>query len=450
MKKLSVNALRDLLGAKGSLRFNLARAASGSALLAISSKLLMVVTSVVLARWMGAEEYGVYAAATGLAVLLTVPTGLGLPVLLVRILPEYALRNEWGLMRGLLVGSNRVVLCASVSAAAASAGVMWVCFQALEVEDGIPFYIALSLLPVVALSAVRSASLRGLHYVILGQLPESAIFPGCFLLFIVAAGVGTGGAENLSASLAVGLRVLAAFTAFCIGFAFLASVIPANLRSCATEYDWKRWRRSAIPLLFIAGVHVVNAQADILMLAALQGSESAGVYQAAVRGADLAVFSLIIVNMAIEPSLARLYAEGDQGRLQRVVVLGARVAVLGALLPSVIMIVWSADLLRLVFGEGFERGAHSLVILVVAQLINAATGPTLALLNMSGFEAQSLRAMVWGVGANIGLNAMLIPSFDIVGAAFATALSILVWNVLLVTIAKKKLRINTAAFARLP
>ena len=99
------NRLRNLRGGQGSLRRHLAQAAAGSAALALSSKLLVLLTSVLLARWMGAEGYGVYATAMALVLLLTVPTGLGLPTLVIRLIaggrrpsvrPATTLRNpEW-------------------------------------------------------------------------------------------------------------------------------------------------------------------------------------------------------------------------------------------------------------------------------------------------------------------------------------------------------------------
>jgi len=47
------------------------------------------------------------------------------------------------------------------------------------------------------------------------------------------------------------------------------------------------------------------------------------------------------------------------------------------------------------------------------------------------------------------LSFVFIPLWGAVGAALATAISIVCWNVLLVGLAYKRLGINTTAFARL-
>lgn len=437
--------LRSLWGNDGSLRHHLARAAAGSAVLAVSSKVLMLVTSVLLARWMGAESYGVYATALALSLLLTVPTGLGLPVLVIRLLASYRAHQQWELMHGLLVRGNQAVLGVSLLTAGLAAVVLWAWADRLGVDKAIAYGLALLLIPLTALGAMRSAALRGLHHVILGQLPESLIMPGLFLGLLAGGWFAAGGLSSLSPEYAILARVIATAVAFGIGAALLFKRIPPAVREAAPEFDLHAWARSALPLLFVAGINVINAQTDILMLAALRGSESAGIYQAATRGAELVAFSLVIVNMAIQPSIARLYATGDMARLQRLITLSARAATAMALPFAIAAIVWGNSIMAAVFGNDFTRGAVALGILATAQLINAVTGPANSLLNMTGHEDDQLKAMIVGVVINVALNALLIPRWDIAGAAIATGISLIVWNLLLVILVKRRLGLYATA-----
>jgi len=437
--------LRSLWGNDGSLRQHLARAVAGSALLAVSSKLLMLMTSVVLARWMGAAGYGVYATAMAMSLLLTVPTGLGLPTLVIRLLASYRVHRQWGLMRGLLARGNQTVLAASLATAGLAAVVIWASADRLGADKAIPYGLALLLIPLTALGAMRSAALRGLHHVILGQLPENLIMPGLFLALIAGWWFSADGLSTLSPEHAILARIVAAAVAFLIGAALLLKRIPPAVRDATPESDPRAWMRAALPLLFIAGINIINTQTDILMLAALRGSESAGVYQAAVRGAELVAFSLVIVNMAIQPSIARLYAAGDMARLQRLITLSARAATAVALPFAAVSILWGEPIMAAVFGSDFARGAVALGILSAAQLINAFTGPANSLLDMTGHQDDTLKAMIAGVLINVTLNAVLIPRWDIAGAAIATGTSLIVWNILLVIFVRRRLGVNATA-----
>ena len=443
-----VNHLRGLWGKGGTLRQHLARAAAGSALLTVSSKLLMLLTSVVLARWMGAEGYGVYATGMALALLLTVPTGLGLPTLVIRLLASYRVHRQWGQMRGLLVRGNQAVLVASLATVGLAVAVIWASADRLGADKATAYSLAMLLIPLTALGAMRSAALRGLHHVILGQLPESLIMPGLFLTLAVGFWVTQGETAALSPQWAIFARVVATAAAFGVGAVLLLKRIPPAVREATPEFDLHAWARSTLPLLFIAGINIINAQTDILMLAALRGSESAGIYQAAVRGAELVAFSLVIVNMAIQPSIARLYATGDKGRLQRLATLGARAATVAALPLAAVMILWGAPIMATVFGSDFARGAVALGILSAAQIVNAFTGPANSLLDMTGHQNDTLKALIVGVFANLALNALLIPRWEIVGAAVATGTSLMLWNTLLVILVQRRLGVNATAIVR--
>lgn len=449
MQTLTFTArLRNLWGGQGTLRQHLAQAAAGSAALALSSKLLMLLTSVLLARWMGVEGYGVYATAMALVLLLTVPTGLGLPVLLVRLFASYRVHQQWGLMRGLLIRGNQAVLGASLVMALIAAAAIWGLEDRLGLVHTAVYILALALIPLTALSAMRSTALRGLHHVILGQLPENLVMPALFLALVAGWWLALGGSAALSPELAILARIVATAAAFGVGAALLLRRIPATVRRAAPEYQPRAWARAALPLLFIAGINIINMQTDILMLAALRGSASAGVYQAAVRGAELVAFALVIVNMTIQPSLARLHAAGDKARLQRLATWGARSAAAAALPLAAVMILWSGPIMAAVFGADFARGAIALAILSAAQLVNAFTGPANSLLDMTGHQNDTLKAMVAGVVTNVALNALLIPRWDIAGAAIATATSLIVWNLLLVILVRRRLGVNATAIGR--
>lgn len=448
MQTLTISTrLRSLWGSQGSLRQHIARAGLGGAALAISSKLLMLLTSVVLARWMGVEGYGRYATAMALSLLLSVPTGLGLPILVIRLLASYRVHQQWGLMRGLLTLGNRAVLGAALATSSLAAVFICALADRLGSQNALAYGFALILIPLTALGAMRSAALRGLHHVILGQLPENLIMPGLFLALTAGWWMAQGDTTGLTPLWAILARIAATAVAFTVGAMMLRRCIPDPVRRASPHYMPRTWARAAFPLLFIAGINVINMQTDILMLAAIRGSESAGIYQAATRGAELVAFSLVIVNMAIQPSLARLYAAGDMARLQRLTIMSARAATATALPLATAMIVWGGSIMAAVFGSEFTRGAVALAILSAAQLVNAFTGPANSLLNMTGHEVDQLKAMTVGVLINIVLNALLIPHWDIVGAAVATGTSLIVWNVLLVALAGQRLHIYPTAIS---
>ena len=88
-------------------------------------------------------------------------------------------------------------------------------------------------------------------------------------------------------------------------------------------------------------------------------------------------------------------------------------------------------LLEQVFGGPYVQAYSALCILVIGQLINAVMGSVGLFLSMTGHEKETLRALAISAILNVVLNALLIPKFGIIGAASATAVSVVLWNVIL-------------------
>lgn len=417
-----------------------------SLLLNVSARVLMLVASILLARQLGAEGFGIYATALSLITLLGLPTQLGLPTLLVRLIASYRLHMEWGLMRGLLRHSYAAVLLLAALFGAVAGVILWYVGRGLQAEQVRTLWPALALLPLLALSALNAATLRGLHNVALGLLPQNLILPGAFVVSLVAWQLGANSLPALTPQLAMALYVSAAAIAVIASAGLLLAGLPQQLRSTSARYDIRGWMRAALPLLLLAGMGAINTRTDVVMLTAIQGPESAGLYQAAARGAELVTFALVVVNVAIQPTIARLYAGGDHARLQRVITAAARGTFALAVAAALVLIFFGEHLLGLAFGHEFGRGKYTLGILCGAHIVNAGAGPVALILNMTGHERESAVGMAIGAVVNVALNAALIPLWDIEGAAAATAVSMILWNMMLLSAVGRRTGLGASVF----
>jgi O-antigen/teichoic acid export membrane protein len=74
-------------------------------------------------------------------------------------------------------------------------------------------------------------------------------------------------------------------------------------------------------------------------------------------------------------------------------------------------------------------------------MINAGMGSVGLILNMTGNEKDTLKGHIIAALVNIILNLVLIPYFGINGAAWATAVSMICWNLILGLLVFKRLGI---------
>lgn len=428
---------------RGGIRGFLAKAIAGTFGLKVINAALLYFNSLFLARILGAEGFGLYSYAGAWTYLLLIPSALGIEGLILREVAVYKTQRQWHLAKGLLNWSNKIVLLNSIVIALLTAAGFWLFVPRDNMEMAWVMSIALIAVPADALSRLREPAMRAIDSVVMGQLPEALIRPLIITLLLF---VSVFFVENWSVSAAVMIRVVASIIACTVGAILLSVRLLPQVKNIRPSYQAQLWLRSALPMLLIGSMYVVNNQTDTIMLGTLSTTEAVGIYTVANRGAGLITFVLLAFDTAIAPTFASLYSQGNTRQLQKIVTQTCQVVFAVAVLFTAILIGFGKWLL-LIFGSEFVKGQLVLTILSCGQLVNAFTGSVALLLIMTGFD----RCTAIGVGIsailNIILNAVFIPLWSAEGAALATAISMVCWNIILIYFAYRKLKINSTPFS---
>lgn len=84
------------------------------------------------------------------------------------------------------------------------------------------------------------------------------------------------------------------------------------------------------------------------------------------------------------------------------------------------------------FGKDFIQGNLALRILLVGQVVNILSGLNGIFLNMNGEHRFVRNVIIIAAVLNIVLNYLLIPRFGLIGAASATTVIRIFWNMLFI------------------
>ncbi|MCK5429525.1 MAG: oligosaccharide flippase family protein, partial [Anaerolineales bacterium] len=236
----------------GRLRSHLIKGAAGSFGLQVGFAGLAFFNAIILARVLGAGGYGTFANAMAWVSLLTIPATFGFGILLVRDTAIYRSQGKWGLLKGLLRFSDRIVLVLSVLLALAAATAAGFTFSSpAQATMRHTIWIALMLLPIFALYNLRESAIRGLEYVIRARLPGMLIRPGLLL-----AGIGViyfFWPNRLSAPAAMAVNVGAGVVILGTGIFFLKRLLPPEVKQAKAEYTPGLWLKAAFPMLVYGG-----------------------------------------------------------------------------------------------------------------------------------------------------------------------------------------------------
>ena len=114
--------------------------------------MVIFLSQILLARWMGGVEFGIYVYAWTWLQMIGDIIHLGLPLTAQRTIPEYTQRNELDRLRGFLLGSRWIVFAAATTVAVLGALAVHRLEPSLERGTVMPLYLACVALPFYPLS----------------------------------------------------------------------------------------------------------------------------------------------------------------------------------------------------------------------------------------------------------------------------------------------------------
>jgi O-antigen/teichoic acid export membrane protein len=441
-----IGKLKTFISGSG-LKSKLVRDGIGSLILRFFVILLSFFMSVVLARTLGADGYGIYSYVFAIVSILSIPAEFGLPTLVLRETAKNITRENWGLVKGIWQWSSRVVAVLTIVMFVMALATFWIIGDRFGEMHQKTFLWGLILIPLVSLGHLRGAALKGLKKVILGQLPDIIITQSGLIIFVsILAFIF---AKKITPDLAMGLYGLSATIGFLVGGILLWKFTPQKVREVKGISQGKKWLQSAVPLALVNGVAFFNKWISIVILGLFVSSAEVGIFRVAVQISILASSGLQVVNLVVAPQFASFYAQGDMQRLQRLATMGARAVLLFNLLVTTFFVFFGKIFLNLVYGEEYVLGFSAMLILLVGQFFNSATGSVAFLLNMTDREKLTIRGTIVAVVTNVALNFWLSPIFGINGSAIATAVSVAFSNIILWWLVKTHLGINSLALGKL-
>ncbi|PRD40947.1 multi antimicrobial extrusion protein MatE [Phyllobacterium phragmitis] len=385
----------------------------------IVSAAIALAAQIILARWMGEFEYGIFVLVWLTAIIIGNLSCLGFHTTIIRYVPEYFERNLVDEVRGILWTGRVFGIAASTLVALAGALGVFLLRDHMENYYVVPFYLGLVCVPMIALGDMLDGTARSRSWVLTALTPTYIARPLLSLLFMVAAVLigfaPTAVTALLAAILATYVTTVCQLT---IVSGSLARIIPAGARSL----HLREWFVVSVPIFLVEGFFFLLINVDVLMVGHFMDPGHVAVYFATVKILALAHFVYFAVKAGVAQRYSQLLHGGDHDRFARFVRDSVKWTFWPTLVIGVVLLLLGKPLLWL-FGPSFAEGYPLLFVLIIGVIARASVGPTESLLNMSG--NQNICAALYAVALciNVALNILLIPRFGLFGAAIATAVA---------------------------
>ena len=180
----------------------------------------------------------------------------------------------------------------------------------------------------------------------------------------------------------------------------------------------------------------------VFMLGAMVSEQEVGIYNLAYKLASLAMLVIISMNIVLAPKIAELYKTDNLKELHSVIKKATRLVII-LTAPIVLFLFFFSNFVLGVFGANFIQGKTALIIISIGVMLNVLTGNVDQILNMTNHQKILKNITIFGFILNVLLNVLLIPIYGINGAAAASLITNLVFNLICLFYIKKKLGFYT-------
>lgn len=289
-------------------------------------------------------------------------------------------------------------------------------FNTVLQQNQIYFYL---LILEVSVLGILTAFFRGINKVVFGQIIDKLLRPGLMILFSVLVYI-IAKRMNLRLILLIQIIVLLAAIVFmCVHLKRNSTAFhrPADIFDKSLKIN--------AAFLLISLLNLLSVRLDILFLTKTVLPEQVGYYNIGVRMADIIGFPLAAMNMVVPVFLSKESAQNSVN-IKKIIKNTSLIAFMATLIIYLPAVTLGKYVLPL-FGKNFIQGYRPMVILGGTYLISSVSHQMNAYLMISGHQNKSLICLLINALSVLIFCWLLIPSFNLTGAASSVLLGSVVY-----------------------
>jgi len=391
-----------------------------AALIKVCSQVLVVVSGIVVARYLGPTNYGIYSYTMAMVGVFILISQLGFTTYSVKQISVYESLQEWVNLRSYMLFAFLVVLLGSVA-------ITFLCFYYFHSFSSNPnkqyLIIGLILIPLSAVFRVLQSFMNGFEFINQAELiilsRQLTFIAICALALVTGYIVFDPALVLYSQAIATSAGILL----------YLGFLYKRKQKAVFSERNYnysKAWLVGAVSFIMLSMMHYINTQTDTLMLGFFRESDEVGYYRVASQASMLMAFLAQIALLLIGPIIARLYVKNEFKELQRLVLNSTRIMFVFSLAVFFVLFLFSKDLINLLFGAAFLEAELPLIILSVGKLLASLFSCAAILLNMCGYEKRTTKILFLSAVLNVLLNFVLVPAYGTMGASISTSVVVVI------------------------
>lgn len=377
---------------------------------------------VVVAKLIGAEEFGIFAFAWVLATCIGQFCCCGFNETTNRFLPAYIVAGDLARARGFVQFSGFLVFTVAAIVCLATIALMVLARDFIPPAYFLPTVLALTCAPLLCITHLKESLAISRSLPLHGLTPTYIVRP---LLLMAAVWIMVSfSLSGPSADTALGALLIASLATLVLQSALLSRPVRAQLGTGNATTEVREWMTASLPLLFAQGFFLLATSLDVFVLSAMVDADQVGIYFAATKIVACISFVQMAVGAAIARRLSEACQTADRVAFNTHFERGRRMMLWPTMVGASLVCILSPFILA-VFGPEFPAAVPVVVILSGGILIQAAAGPLQERMMVMGQQKAIAAIIAVCLGFNVVASVALTLMLGITGAALASGLSII-------------------------
>lgn len=423
----------------------MARRMAGTAFaIRVMSAAIAYVSQVLMARWMGGFEFGIYIYVWVWVLILGHLSNAGFASAAQRFVPQYTEKADLAGLRGFVHGARVMGLAQGTAIAAIGLALLYAFGDRVSTLTLIPLVLACLCLPLYVLTDIQDGIARSQNWTDLALGPPYLLRP-VLILATMAGGHAVG--LPATAVTAMSCAVIATWAAGVIQFFALRRRLSTLIPTGERRPEPRVWLKVSLPIFMVEGFYLLLTYIDVILLKHFRSPEEVAVYWAAVKTLALVAFIYFSVAAASAHRFSAYHVAGDREKMAALLRETMRWTFWPSLAATVLVLAAGRPLLSL-FGPEFVAGYPAMFIVALGLLARAAAGPMERLLSMSGHQGICAAIYAAVFATALGLGILLIPAYGMIGAASAMAAALVLESILLRVVTRRRLGIPVSFWGR--
>jgi O-antigen/teichoic acid export membrane protein len=404
-------------------------------LVRVANAMLALLSQVLLARWMGSFEFGVYIYVWTWVLMIGALSDMGLSSAARRFIPEYTELKALDRLRGFLTGSCWLGFAIATAIAVVGALGVFLVAPWLDHFVVIPLYLACVMIPIYGVVQVQSGIAASYDWPNLAFLPFYIIRTSAIIVLMGLAWLAGAPTDAVTALI---ISIITIYGVTIGQMVVLNRRLKVKVPAGPKTYEVKTWLATSLPIFMVEGFYLMLTYVDILAIEHFRSPDEVAVYYAGARLLAIVAFVYFAIAGATTHKFTEYHVSGDKQRLATFFAETIRWTFWPSLAVCAAILAFGKPLLYL-FGENFQDGYPVMFILAVGMMARAAVGPAERLLNMLGDRKKCAGVYAGAFAINLVLCIVLIPRIGIEGAGVATSTALVLESIFLYYIARRRL-----------